>query len=498
MANENTSPLEERVTTGIEGLDNVLCGGFPQNRVYLIEGNPGSGKTTLALSYLMEGRAQGESCLYVTLSETSDELRSVAKSHGWSLEGIELFELGPTDDEAGDSQDQYTFFHPSEVELGQTTKAVLDVVERAKPKRVVFDSLSEMRLLARDPLRYRRQILALKHFFIGRECTVLFLDDRTSDVGDLQLQSLVHGAVMLEQLSPEYGAERRRLRVVKLRGVKYRGGFHDFVIQKGGLQVFPRLVSAEHHQEFEKRAVLSGVTPLDALLGGGLPKGSSSLFMGPAGCGKSSVSMQYAVAAMGRGEKASVFCFDEGFGSLFTRARGFGIDLESFVKKGLLLLHQVDPAELSPGEFVSRVKESVEKQKASVVIIDSLNGYLNAMPEERFLIIQLHELLSYLNQQGATTILICAQHGLFGTSVAAPIDASYLADNVVLFRFYEMEGCVKKAISVVKKRSGPHESSIRELILGKNGVEVSPPMPHIQGILAGLPFALDTDRGRIL
>jgi circadian clock protein KaiC len=444
------------VETGIDGLDHALGGGLTPNRVYLVEGDPGSGKTTLALRFLLEGVARGERGLYVTLSETKEELDGVARSHGWSLDGLSVCELIPSEESLlPDSQPR--MFHPSEVELGETTRAVLAEVERANPTRIVFDSLSEMRLLAQNPLRYRRQILALKQFFTGRRCTVLLLDDKTSEVTDLQLQSLAHGVVTLEHLAPEYGAERRRLRVVKMRGMAFRGGYHDFVIRKGGLEVFPRLVAAEHRHDFAREAASTGVPALDALLGGGLDRGTSALLMGPAGSGKSSISAQCVVAAADRGERAAIFTFDESVGTLLARSESLGMGLTRHVDSGRVIARQVDPAEMSPGEFAHLVRLAVE-QGARMVVIDSLNGYLNAMPDERFLTIQLHELLTYLGQRGLVTLLVVAQHGLLG-AMQSPVDTSYLADSVVLLRYFEAAGRLRRAVSVVKRRGGPHEDT---------------------------------------
>jgi circadian clock protein KaiC len=487
-ATTDPGPVPAIVATGVDGLDDILGGGLPPNRLYLIEGNPGSGKTTLALQFLLEGQRHGERGLYVTLSETKDELHAVAHSHGWSLDEIAVCELIPSEDSLRPDT-QPRMFHPSEVELSETTQAVLAEVERAKPTRVVFDSLSEMRLLAQNPLRYRRQILALKQFFIGRQCTVLLLDDRTSEETDLQLQSLAHGVVSLEHLAPEYGAERRRLRVMKMRGMWFRGGYHDFLIRRGGLAVFPRLVAAEHHRPFDRGAAPSGVAALDALLGGGLDRGTSALLMGPAGSGKSSIATQYVVAAAARGEKAAVFAFDESLGTLLARSAGLGMGLRAHLDAGRVRVQQVDPAELSPGEFAHAVRSAVEQGGARVVVIDSLNGYLNAMPEERFLTIQLHELLTYLGQQGVVTLLVVAQHGLFG-NMQAPVDTSYLADAVVLLRYFEAQGRIRRAISVVKKRSGAHEETLRELRMGPAGLIVGEPLEGFQGILTGTPTVL--------
>jgi circadian clock protein KaiC len=483
---KSDQPASALSATGTAGLDHILGGGFTPNRLYLIEGDPGAGKTTLALCYLLEGAKRGEPGLYVTLSETREEIEAVAQSHGWSLGDVRIIELVASE-ESLTPDSQYTMYHPSETELGETTRKVLEEVERVKPRRVVFDSLSELRLLAQNPLRYRRQILALKQFFSGRKCTVLLLDDRTADESDLQVRSIAHGVVTLEQLSPEYGAERRRLRVVKLRGRPYKGGYHDFTIVTGGLEVFPRLVAAEHQHGFAHDKVPSGVGPLDELLGGGLDRGTSTLILGPAGSGKSSVAVQYTAAAAARGDNAAIFAFDESRETLLARSAALGTDLRPHIEAGRIAVQQVDPAEMSPGEFVHAVRRQVEERGCRVVVIDSLNGYVNAMPEERFLTIQLHELLTYLGQQGVTTLLVVAQHGLMGAAMQSPVDVSYLADSVILTRYFELKGRVKKAISVVKKRSGPHEETIRELRVGKGGVSVGRPLENLRGILTGVP-----------
>jgi circadian clock protein KaiC len=476
----------QRLATGSAGLDSVLNGGFPANRLYLVEGDPGTGKTTMALQFLLEGARRGEPVLYVTLSETKEELAAVAASHGWSLEGIGLHELVPSE-ESLKTEAHYTIFHPSEVELGETTRAVIEEVERIQPRRVVFDSLSEMRLLARDPLRYRRQILALKQFFAGRKSTVLLLDDRTSADADLQVQSIAHGVLMLEQLELDYGAERRRLRVSKLRGSRFRGGFHDFTIRTGGVEVFPRLVAAGRDVEFEQGAVGSGVAELDALLGGGLDRGTATLVLGPAGSGKSSLAAHFAAAAAARGERAAAFIFDEGVNTYLNRAAGLGTNLRREVEAGRLTVQQVDPAELSPGEFAHAVCDAVEEGGARVVIIDSLNGYLQAMPDERFLTAQMHELLTFLNQRGVVTILVMAQHGFMGAGMSSPVDVSYLADTVVLLRYFEAAGAIRRALSVVKKRTGRHEDTIREMRLTPGGIEVGAPLTAFRGVLTGVP-----------
>lgn len=486
---KDSTPKTDRSKTGITGLDNILNGGFISHRLYLIQGDPGSGKTTLSLQFLMEGAQQGEKCLYVTLSETAEELHASAASHGWSLEGIDILEL-IADARDLDSETQVTMYHPSEVELSETTKKMLEAVERVNPTRIVFDSLSELRLMAQSSLRYRRQILALKQFLTGRKCTALLLDDGTSEGSDIQLQTIAHGIVSLEQLAPLYGASRRRLRVIKCRSTTFRGGYHDFCIEQGGLKVFPRLVAAEHIASFTPGRIKSGVTALDNLLGGGPDRGTSTLLLGPAGSGKSTIAVQYAIAAAERGDHAAIFAFDESAATLEARTTALGIKFVEGVKAGQVRVKQIDPAELSPGEFAAMVREAVERDKARVVVIDSLNGYLHAMPEEHFLTAQLHELLTYLGHQGVTTIMVVAQHGLMGTSMQAPVDTSYLADSVVLLRYFEYRGKVKKAISVVKKRSGAHEESIRELRFDDKGIHLSEPLVQYRGVLTGVPVEL--------
>lgn len=479
-------PAEGRSSTGIPGLDDILGGGFTRDRLYLIDGDPGAGKTTLALQYLLEGTRNGEKGLYVTLSETREELNAVARSHGWSLDPIEIVELVASEKDLT-SDSQLTMYHPSEVELNETTRAVLDAVHQSNPARIVFDSLSELRLLAQNSLRYRRQILALKQFFAGRHCTVLLLDDRTSEGSDTQLQSIAHGVLSLEQLAPIYGAERRRLRMMKFRGSQYRGGYHDFTIKPGGIVVFPRLVAAEHRTDFNRSGIESGVTALDTLLGGGPDRGTSTLLMGPAGSGKSTIAVQYAVAAAERGDHAAIFAFDESAQTLEARTESLGIRFAQGRAAGQVSVHQIDPAEVSPGEFVQFVRDAVDRDKARVIVIDSLNGYINAMPEERFLTAQLHELLTYLGRQGVTTLMVVAQHGIMGSGMFSPVDTSYLADSVILLRYFETRGKLKKAISVLKKRSGPHEESIRELRFDSQGIHLSEPLSQFQGILTGVP-----------
>ena len=474
-----------RVSTGSEGLDNILGGGLDANRMYLYEGRPGTGKTTMALQFLLEGVRGGERVLYITLSESQHELMLVAQRHGWSLDNVDVFELVPQETTL-DPERELTVFHPAEMELSETTGLIFAEVERINPTRVVLDSLSELRLLAQSPLRYRRQVLALKHFFTNRNCTVVLLDDLSSSQDDLQLHSIAHGVVMLEQLALDYGAERRRLRVIKMRGIQFRGGYHDFTIEKGGLHIYPRLVAAEHHTEFSGDLTSSGNAEIDQLLGGGLERGTSALLIGAAGVGKSSIGLLYAISAAARGEHAVFFAFDEGRGTVEARALSLGLPLQQYLESGHIRFQQIDPAEQSPGEFAANVRRSVEVDHASVIIIDSLNGYLNAMPDERFLILQMHELLSYLAQQGVLTILILAQHGLVGP-MDTPLDISYLSDAVLMLRYFEFGGTVRRALSVVKKRSGPHEQTIREFRLGSPGIKLGPPLKDFSGVFSGNP-----------
>jgi circadian clock protein KaiC len=483
---------EDCAATGIAGLDDILCGGLTENRLYLVEGVPGSGKTTLAMQFLLEGVRRHESVLYVTLSETADELNEVAASHGWSLDGVTIRQIIPSAESLREDE-QYTMFHPSEIELGETTRAILEDVEQIRPVRAVFDSLSELRLLAGSALRYRRQILALKQFFAGRRCTVLLLDDMTASDHDLQVQSIAHGVVRLEQLNPEYGAERRRLQIVKFRGVGFHGGYHDYVIHRGGLEVFPRLIMTSSPPVSRAEShISSGLRELDDLLGGGIDRGTSTLLVGAAGAGKSSVSSQFVASAAARGESAAMFIFDESIQTLVTRSSGLGIDLQTHIDSGRVTVQQVDPAALSPGQFADAIRQATEQRHAAVVVIDSLNGYLNAMPEERFLVSQLHELLSYLGSAGVATILVGAHQGLIGSQMQTPVDASYLADAVVLLRYFEMMGEVRQAISVVKKRSGHHERTIREFRMSNGRITIGAPLRDFRGVLTGVPV-LDPD-----
>ena len=482
------SPAAERqiVSTGIKGLDDVMAGGLTAGRLYLIEGVPGSGKTTLAMQCLMSAVKRGDSVLYVTLSETEEELRSVARAHDWDLSHVNIHEVTASESDL-EPELQNTMYHPAEIELAETTKRILRVVQSAKPVCVVFDSLSELRLLAGSPLRYRRQILALKQFFAARRCTVLLLDDMTSTDQDLQVQSIAHGVIVLEQLNPEYGSERRRLRVGKMRGVKFRGGYHDYLIRPGGLEVFPRLVAAEHRQLPDRGMLPTGVPELDRLLGGGIESGTSTLIVGAAGTGKSTLAAQFVCAAAQTGTRGAIFAFDESPATLLSRCRQLGIALPQCVEQGTVVVQQVDPAELTPGEFIHTIRRTVEEDGTRVIVIDSLNGYLAAMPEEHFLTIQLHELLMYLGQQGVATIMISAHQGMIGTTMTSPIDTSYLADAVILMRYFEALGEVRQAISIVKKRGGQHERTIREFRTTNGRIEVGEALRGFRGILTGVP-----------
>lgn len=475
----------DKAATGISGLDDVLAGGFHRHRVYLLEGNPGTGKTTLAMQFLLEGRAMGERGLYVTLSENAEELQASAASHGWSLEGIDVFELLPPESILDEAKQQ-TLLHSSDLELGEATRVLFEQMDRLQPDRLVVDSLSEIRLLAQSSLRYRRQLLAMKHYFSRHGATVLLLDDLTSEAQDKTVHSLAHGVVRLEELASAYGAERRRLRVTKYRGQRFRGGFHDFEIRTGEVAVYPRLIAAEHRRPFGREVLTSGIAELDLLFGGGLERGTSVLVLGPAGSGKTLLTLGFVVTAIARGERAALFAFDEDIGLLVARGASMGLDLQALVESGRLILEQVDAAELSPGQFAHKVRDCVESHEVRTVLIDSLNGYQAAMPEEQFIILHMHELLTYLNRRGILTFLTVAQHGLFG-SMRTPVDLTYLADTVVLLRFFEALGRVRRALSVLKKRSGAHEDTIREMRITPNGIQVGPPLANFQGVMTGVP-----------
>jgi circadian clock protein KaiC len=483
------------IQTGVPGLDGIIGGGYASNRAHLVEGRPGSGKTTLGLQFLLDGMRRGERCLYITLSESKRELLSAAHRHGWSLEDLDIYELVPPELSL-DPKQQQSLVHTSDLELGETVQMALSEVERVRPNRVVFDSLSEVRLLSQGSLRYRRQVLALKSFFLLNNVTVVMLDDLTSEQDDLNLHSISHAVIRLEQLAPMYGSERRRLRVIKMRGTAFQGGYHDFLIKRGGVEIYPRLVAADHHRVFDVEPVTTGVAELDDLLGGGIDRGTSTLIVGPSGAGKSTMALGCVNAALTRGESVLMVNFDETRSILLKRAAGIGIDLTKHVASGHLHIEQVDPADLTPGELAGRVREAVERQNARVVVIDSLTGYINAMPEEQFVVLQMHEMLTYLNQQGVVTILILAQHGMVG-QMATPIDMTYVSDTVLLLRFFEAGGRIRRAISVIKKRTGAHEDTIRELRIDAQGLRVGEPLNNFRGILTGIP-TFEGDRAALL
>ena len=476
------------VPTGIEGLDDILHGGLYPHRMYLIEGDPGAGKTTLALQFILAGVRRGETCLYVTLSESEPELRAAARSHGWDLSGIDILELAASEEHLRPDT-AYTMYHPSEVELAETTKAVLAAAAKLKPSRLVFDSLSELRLLAETPLRYRRQILALKHEFSRQDCTVLLVDDRSGSERDMHLHSLASGVIRLDRETPQYGTMRRRMQVSKMRAQPFREGYHDYVIRRGGIKIFPRLVAAEHEGSFLRESMSSGLAPLDAILGGGLPRSTSTLILGAAGTGKTSLATQFAWTAAQRGEHSAFFLFDESPETFSVRSIGLGMDPHPLIQSGRMVLRRVDPAELTPGEFADLVRRTVEEEDCRLVVIDSLNGYLNAMPSEKFLTLHLHELLSYLGNRGVLTLLLLTHHGLVGGN-SVPVDASYLADTVVMLRYFETLGEVRQAISVIKKRTGNHERTIREMRFD-SGIRIGEPVRDVHGVLTGATQLVD-------
>jgi circadian clock protein KaiC len=487
--NSSVKPLV-RAKTGIAGLDDVLGGGLPSNRIYLIKGTPGVGKTTLALQFLMEGVKNNERVLYITLSETEEEIRQVADSHGWDLDGVQLFELSSAEQTLR-LDDENTLYASQDVDLKETVRVLLEEVQRVKPSRVVFDSLSEIRLLAQAPARYRRQLLALKQHFAGRECTTLLLDDRSGDSAEVQVESLTHGVVALEQLSMQYGADRRRLRVVKLRGSQFRSGYHDFTVLSGGITVFPRLIAAEHRTELLAQPISSGIEGLDKMLGGGIDRATCTLLMGPAGIGKSAIATQFALAAAQRGESATMFVFEERIGTWRRRGQHLGMQLDEQLASGRLHVHQIDPAELAPDEFTHLVRKAVETDGSRMIVLDSITGYFTAMPEARFLSLQMHELLSYLSECGVASIMTMAQSGLVGSHMTSTVDVSYLADTIILLRYFEVEARVRKAISALKKRSGAHENTIRCMEFDENGIHVGEPLAGLRGILTGSPLSLD-------
>ena len=472
-------------STGIDGLDYILKGGLSRNRLYLIQGNPGTGKTTMGLQFLLEGERKGEKGLYITLSESKEELIAVGKSHGWNLENLTIHDLTVSGDTLKDDT-RYTVFHPAEVELDETTKAVLEEVEKVNPTRVVFDSLSEMRMLASDPLRFRRQILALKQYFIGRKCTVLLLDDRTAETAQRQLESIAHGVINLEYVPTEYGKQRHNMRVVKMRGINFQSGSHDFNIETGGIIVFPRLGAPEVKKSFQPGTLKSNLEDLEALLGG-LDYGTSTILTGPAGIGKSTIALMYAQTAAQNGERSAVYLFDENIETLYQRTSALGLDIKKYVEKDLIAIRQIKLAELTPGELAHLVRQEVEYHNTRLVIIDSVNGYLMSTPQERFLKMQFHELLGFLNRKGVVSIIIVGQFGLIGT-MQSPIDMSYLADTVVLLRYFEAGGTVRQAISVLKKRTGIHERTIREFRIAQGGIRLGQPLKDFHGVLTGIPI----------
>ncbi len=486
----------EKAAFGVPGLDNITHGGLARGRLFLLEGSPGTGKTTIATQFLIEGAARGERGLYISLSETDDEFRAGAASHGWDLKGIDIFELIPPENLL-DEEQQQSLLYSSDLELGETTKRIFEAFEKVMPDRVVLDSLSEIMLLAQSPLRFRRQTLALKHYFARHGTTVMMLDDLTAETNDKTMHSIAHGVIHLDEIAPEYGAERRRTRIVKYRGQSYRGGYHDFVIETGGARVFPRLVSAEHKTDFRRDLVQTYSPEFNALLGGGLTRGSSTLILGPAGTGKSLLALTFIVSAVQRGERAAMFVFDEELGLLFDRAKGLGIDIQAMVEAKQLVIEQVDAAELAPGEFSERVRRCVELYDAKTIVIDSLNGYQAAMPGEHALILHVHELLQYLNRQGASTFLTVAQHGLVG-DMKAPVDVTYLADTVILLRYFEATGRVRRAVSIIKKRTGTHEDTIREYRIGSHGIALGEPLTNFHGVLRGVPSMIGGESDSML
>ena len=490
MNTEAISP--EKISTGIAGLDFILRGGLPKNRLFLVQGNPGTGKTTIGLQFLLEGERKGERGLYITLSESKEELLSVGLSHGWNLDALNIYDLTVSGDTLTDDS-RYTVFHPAEVELDETTKKVLAEVERLNPARVVFDSLSEMRMLASESLRFRRQILALKQYFMGKHCTVMLLDDRTTDFTDRQLESIAHGVINLDYVPSDYGKQRHSLRIVKMRGVNFQSGTHDFNIETGGVMVFPRLAAPGVKEDFMAGRITSDDEDLEKLLGA-IDYGTSMIITGPAGIGKSTMAAMYAHTAAQNGERAAIYLFDESVETLYQRTNALGMDIKKYVDNELIYIRQIQLAELTPGELAHLVGQDVEKNDTRIVVIDSVNGYLMSTPQERFLTMQFHELLSYLNRNGVVSILVVGQYGLVG-NMQSPIDMSYLADTVVLLRYFEAMGEVRQAISVLKKRTGKHERTIREFRIDQGGIRLGQPLVEFHGVLTGVPVYHGKDGG---
>ena len=482
-----TPHAEQLVSTGISGLDHILRGGLPRGHLYLIEGDAGAGKTTLGLQFLLEGKRRGERTLWISLSETEAQLRGTAASHGWDLSGIEFHNL--TQPGNGSSDSSYSFFSPADVELNDITKAIREVTEAVNPDRVVFDPFSDIKLLARDPLRYRRQVLELREYYVERKCTVLMIQERTDQgaTRDLSAEGVVQGILALYQGSPDFGRQRRRIRIQKLRGVNFQEGFHDVAIETGGMRVFPRLVASDHQLPPHAEAVQTGIPALDVMLGGGLDRGASLLLLGPAGVGKTTLAAQFAITAVARGDRAAVFLFDETKRAFVSRGDGLGMEVSALLSEQKIQIRQVDPAEFTPGEFAHEVRAVVEDDKVGLVVIDSLNGYLNSMQNERHLSMHLHELLSYLSNQNVVTVLSMNQHGFIGESVQAPVDVSYLADTALLLRYFDVAGEIRRAASVMKRRYGPHETHIRELTITRSGIEIGRILSEFRGVLAGLP-----------
>lgn len=495
MVSEQNTSSQAFISTGVPGLDNILGGGLTKERLYLLEGDPGAGKTTIALQFLIEGAKHGESVLYITLAENNIELRAVAASHGFSMDGVTVHEVIP-EESILDPDEQYTILHPSEVELGETNKLILEVIERTRPTRIVLDSLSELQLLSGSALRYRRHVLALKQYFATRSCTALLLDDKTAIGGDQQVRSIAHGVISLQHTDSEYGAERRLVRILKYRGISFRRGPHDYSIISGGIVVYPRIVAAESRELIKRSQVSSGLASFDAMLGGGIEEGSSTLISGPPGTGKSSLAAQFIAAVTGQGKPAAIFLFEESLNTLLNRCDGIGLDLRTPYKSGLLAVHQIDPAEMSPGEFTHTVCKAADNG-ARVVVIDSLNGYLNAMPEASFLTTHLHEVLTYLGQRGVVTFLVGVQQGIVG-AMSTSLDVSYMADNVLILRYFEARGAVEKAISVFKKRGSAHETTLRRFCITANGIEVGQVLKNFQGVLTGVPTLVGNSDGNDL